>query len=239
MIPDYILRESPRAKHVRLRVTPSEGLMVVVPRGFDRARIPDLLEEKKAWIDRALKSVAARRADMPPVNQRPDGIALRAVGQEWIVDWVRAPIDGVEVSDRDAGVLRVRGAIDDAAAWRQALRHWVVARGREHLVPWLRAYAEDLSVPIERVSVRCQKTRWGSYSTRGTVSLNAQLLFLPRPLASYVLVHELCHATHPNHSPAFWQLLCRLEPDAPRHRAELRLAGVHVPRWMTDALSTQ
>ena len=232
MIPDYILRESSRAKHVRLRVTPSEGLVVVVPRGFDRARIPGLLEEKKEWIDRALETVAARGESMPPADRRPEDIVLRAIGQKWRVDWVRAPIDGVELSDRDIGVLRVRGAIDDAAAWRTALRKWVVARGREYLIPWLTACAEELGVPIERVSVRCQKTRWGSYSTKGTVSLNAQLLFLPRPLVRYVLIHELCHATQPNHSAAFWQLLGRYEPDALRLRAELKAAGSYVPTWL-------
>ena len=237
MLPEYTVRESARAKYVRLRVTPTDGLIIVVPHGFDRAGIPAILAEKRTWIDRALREAAARRATLPPADQRPDEIPFRAIGQTWIVDWRRTPIEGVELSDRDTGVLRVRGEIDDATAWRDALRDWVIDQARTFLVPWLGACAEELGVSVERVSVRCQKTRWGSYSTKGTVSLNAQLLFLPRPLARYVLIHELCHATHPNHSPAFWQLIDRYESDALRLRAELRTAGTHVPVWLKRSAS--
>jgi hypothetical protein len=216
-----------------------DGLVVVVPRGFDRRRLPGLLAEKREWIDRALRQAAAHRKRMPSPEQRPEVIVLRAIEQVWIVKWTRSPIEDVELCSQDAGVLCVRGAIDTAPAWRAALRGWVMEQGCEHLVPWLTACAEELDVSIARVSVRCQKTRWGSYSTKGTISLNAQLLFLPPQLVRYVLIHELCHATHPNHSPAFWQLVHRHESDAAVLRAELRTAGSYVPTWLRfDGMAT-
>ena len=68
-------------------------------------------------------------------------------------------------------------------------------------------------------------------STRGTISLNYKLLFLPRPLVRYVLLHELCHTRQSNHGVAFWALVAQHAPDYRRLRAELRRAGPCVPEW--------
>jgi predicted metal-dependent hydrolase len=69
------------------------------------------------------------------------------------------------------------------------------------------------------------------------VSLNAQLLFLPREFARYVLHHELCHAAHPDHSRAFWARLARFEPDARHLRARMRDGWQYVPGWLSYAPS--
>lgn len=72
------------------------------------------------------------------------------------------------------------------------------------------------------VSIRSQKTRWGSCSTRGTLSFNYRLIYLPPPLVDYVIAHELCHLQQMNHSVAFWTLVSRAAPDWKQLRCELR-----------------
>ena len=232
MLPEYIIRESARAKHVRFRVTISDGLVIVIPKGFDRQRIPELLEEKEEWVDRAMKQIAAHRATLPSPEQHPSSIEFPAIGQSWRLEWREIPGETVSVAAIAPSRLRLSGSINDPDAWRAALRCWLIAQGREHLTPWVENMAQAVGVRIERVSVRCQKTRWGSYSTRGTVSLNAQLLFLPERLVRYVLLHELCHAKCTDHSPAFWDLVRAHEPNADRLRAELRTIWRHVPSWL-------
>ena len=86
-----------------------------------------------------------------------------------------------------------------------------------------------------RVAVRGQRSVWGSCSSRGTVSLNWKLLFLRPALVDYVLVHELAHTRHLDHSSAFWRLLVSLEPSARALDAELRSAGRFVPHWLEPA----
>ncbi len=238
-LPDHVVRESTRAKHVHLRVSARAGLEVVVPVGFDRREVPALLREKAAWIARALREVdRARELALPDsAEEPPERIVLRAFGETWTVDpgsVERAPVSVREYGD---GRLRIEGWVGDPAAWRQALRRWVMRKARRHLVPWLEAEAAALGVRVARVSVRCPRTRWGSFSQSGTVSLNAQLLFLPPELVRYVLVHELCHATHPNHSPQFWRLVKRHVPDAQALRATLRDGWQLVPDWMHDSAS--
>jgi len=228
---DYTIRESPRARRVSFRVTPGDGLIVMIPRGFDRHRIPVLVAENHAWIARALKRVAKHQSEQDGANRPPDEIRLEALDRTWRVR--RNESAAVDVSVEAVGPfdLRVMGASDDPDAWRRALGSWLIERAREHLVPWTEEMAETLGVRLRRISVRSQRTRWGSYSTRGTVSLNAQLLFLPYRLARYVILHELCHAVHPNHSPAFWGLMRTHEPESERLRTELRGAWRHVPPW--------
>ncbi|NTW75727.1 MAG: M48 family metallopeptidase, partial [Candidatus Moranbacteria bacterium] len=72
------------------------------------------------------------------------------------------------------------------------------------------------------VSVRDQKTRWGSCSGKGNLSFNWKLLLLPEPMADYVVVHELCHLKEFNHSSRFWELVERSIPNARHIARELR-----------------
>ena len=231
--PEYIIRESARAKHVRFRISISDGLVVVIPKGFDRRRIPKLVEEKRDWIARALKEIETRRAALPSTDRRPETIELPAIGRTWRLEWNETPDEEVSIAEIGSSRLRLSGSIHDRAAWCPALRRWLIERGREHLIPWVEDLAHTLGVDVKRVSIRCQKTRWGSYSTRGTISLSAQLLFLSERLVRFVLLHELCHAEHPNHSPSFWDLVRTHEPDTDRLRKDLRNAWKCVPQWIS------
>jgi predicted metal-dependent hydrolase len=236
LLPKYTIRESARARHVRFRVTLSDGLVIVVPKGFDRRRIPGLLEEKRDWLARAMTQIEKHRADATAADRRPETIELPAVHEKWRLEWYETDEEKVSIAQVEPSRLHASGAIGDRSAWQSALESWLLERGREHLVPWAEDLARELCVPVQRVSVRCQKTRWGSYSARkgrqGMINLNAQLLFLPEQLVRFVLLHELCHAEHPNHSPSFWDLVRTHEPDTDRLRKELRAAWKLVPGWL-------
>ena len=232
MLPDYKIRESARAKHVRFRVTISDGLVVTIPVGFDHARIPELLEEKRAWLVRALHQIEQHRQTMPDPNQHPTTIELPTLDQVWRLKWVQTDEPTLSLVEAHPFEMQISGQIADTRAWQSLLRQWLIDKAREALVPWTNGLSKDLGLVIRRVDVRCQKTRWGSYSSKGTVSLNAQLLLLPRPLARYVLIHELCHSAHLNHSPRFWRLVRQWEPDADRLRSELKNARQFVPGWL-------
>lgn len=233
MTTPYTIRESARAKHVRLRVSAEEGVVVVVPKGFERHQIPNLVERKRQWIERALAKIAEKERHTPSPAIRPDTLDLAAIDQIWTLEWVLSDASRVTVRQTGTRGLQIQGSVESADGWQAALRRWVIKKGKEHLEPWVQRLSDQLHLPIKRVTVRCQKTRWGSYSTNGTLSLNAQLLFLPRRWARYVLLHELCHVAHPDHSPAFWGLLIRHEPDAVRIRDEMRVSHTNlVPSWL-------
>ena len=94
------------------------------------------------------------------------------------------------------------------------------------------ASTNELNYPVARVALRCQRTRWGSCSTRGTVSLNCSLLFLRPEVVRYLFVHELAHTRHMNHSASFWRLVELLEPEYRSLDRELLAGWRTVPAWV-------
>ena len=79
---------------------------------------------------------------------------------------------------------------------------------------------------VGRISVKNQKTRWGSCSKKGNLNFNYKIVLLPEPLADYIVVHELCHLGEFNHSKNFWNLVARTMPDYKARRAALKRVRV-------------
>lgn len=230
----YTVRESRRAGRVGLRVSVSEGLVVTIPFGFDAAKIPGILHSKRRWLEGALARVEERRAFV--ASQRPaeppDHMRLLAIGQEWSIGYRRTGARGATVAEESPGRLIVAGNIDDAASCRAALRLWLAHTAHGHLVPLLKELATEEGFKVGRVIVRLQRTRWGSCSKTGTISLNLKLLFLHPDVVRYVLLHELCHTLRMDHSAKFWAIARQHMPDCREHDKKLRAAWRLVPAWI-------
>jgi len=125
----------------------------------------------------------------------------------------------------------VAGAVDNVGACHAALRRWLARHATKALSPWLENLAEQTGLRYTDLAIKNQRTRWGSCSSNGRISLNCKLLFLPRELVGYVLVHELCHLWAANHSERFWAHLRQCEPAADSLHGRMRGAWRFVPAW--------
>lgn len=250
---EFTVRESTRARRVRLTVTAREGLVVVVPVGW-RGDAGSIVRSKGPWVSRALASVAEKRAQLLAGLEGllPSDVSLRAVGRTYRVEYGGVPgIGGDEGADappqrgrsgssRGAGVtcrvvgetLVLAGDVESPEACRSALLRWLDRQAREHLPRLLDQEATRTGLVPARVRMTSARTRWGSCSARGTVSLNRNLLFLPPELARALVLHELAHLEILNHSPRFWSRLAVLDPHALEHRARLKDASAYVPLWI-------
>ena len=94
-------------------------------------------------------------------------------------------------------------------------------------------YAEKIGVSYGRITIRNQKSRWGSCSSKGNLNFNCLLMLAPPEVADYVVVHELCHRLEMNHSRRFWNLVGSVMPDYQKHREWLRSEGVVLMERMT------
>lgn len=229
LLPDFTVRESDRARRVRLTVSAREGLVVVVPAGatIDARAI---VASKEAWARRALARVSAKHAlhRQGPEALLPRFVELRSVGRTLSVEYPVTIRTRASARERDH-VVSVTGR--DASARLAALGRWLDRSAHEILPGRLAALADDHGLSFSRVRITRARTRWGSCSSHSTISLNRSLVFLPPELVDAVILHELAHTQVRDHSPRFWGYLASLDPAALPHRAHLKEAGAFVPAW--------
>lgn len=233
-IPEYTVKESPRARHARLKLSMREGLVVVVPKGFDHDRIPGILKKKKHWIETAQDKIETQRKffEPEPPGKVPERLMLRGIGEEWAVDYRATESPYVTAVERPGNRLLVFGDTDNAEACKAALRRWLNRKTHEHIKEWVERLAEEGGFDLRRVLVKSQRTRWASCSKNKTISLNLKLIFIPADLIRYALIHELCHTERMNHSKEFWAIVRDHEPDFRALDDKLRSAWRYVPAWL-------
>ncbi len=228
----YIVKESSRAKHVRLKISVQEGLVIVIPKNFDQRHLLSILKQKEAWIT---KHLPLHVSPLKAVSS-PNTLKFRSLAQEWKIKYSDTHFDIGRLSwteDSLQHILYLNGDISDIELVRKTIHQWLRHQGHQHLVPWLKRLSQQTGLDYNTVQIRKQKTRWGSCSNHLTISLNCTLLFLPSELARYVLLHELAHTQHLNHSKQFWRLLNKLEKNSFILDKDLSENGQkYVPEWL-------
>lgn len=164
--------------------------------------------------------------------EAPGQIELLAIGETWEISYLGDDGGRYGCREKGAGVLQVSGGNH----WQQALRRWLLRKGKQHLLPWLEQVSQETGMHYKDVSVRLQRSRWGSCSARQRISLNAALLFLPPEQVRYLLVHELSHTRQMNHSPEYWKTVASHEAHYHELDRALRKAARQLPEWLHAAL---
>ena len=224
------IRRHPRARRLKLRIRRDAGVEVVAPPGVPERVIRRFVASNAGWIDRARASVLAERECRAVRGPFPEYLRLEALDQGIAVRYENGARSCFRWRDTTLDVVLSRRTAD---ASRAVLVDALRQRARERLEPWFGRLADRHGLAFERVTWRNQKSRWGSCSSRGNISLNVRLLFLPPALVEYVFVHELAHLRHPDHSPRFWRTVETMLPEMRTARAALREAPAQVPEWLS------
>ena len=231
----YTLKVSPRAKSARLKITPHGGLVVVVPPGFDKKKIASLLLHHEDWIKKVTAKFDAHRPAPAPLsdNGLPATIAFPDFEESWSVAYTQTKIGEVEMVERPGNRLLVSGDVANTALSCKLLCSWLKHQAQVHLLPALEKLATAHDFSYDAAGIRLQHSRWGSCSSRRSITLNSKLLFLPEHLVRYIMVHELCHTVHLNHSATFWLLVQQHDPLWRSNNAEMKSAWKYVPQWVS------
>jgi predicted metal-dependent hydrolase len=225
----WVVRESNRARRLTVRVFHSGRVEVVVPSRTSPMTVERFVERHRTWIERKREEARARAVPATPFP--PSHIEFAVNGENWRIH-VTGAGRRVRLKPLGDGLMALDGDATDGRAVRQALRRWLTDRAAETLGPVLHQYARELGFEFERVLIRRQRSRWGSCSTRGTISLNCCLMFQRPQVVRYLMIHELSHTLHMNHSRRFWQTVSRHCPDYRRLDRELLDGWRRVPAWV-------
>lgn len=198
-------------------------------------KIEEILDEKSPWISRhqQLIEVAKQAQRAQERSELPEVIELPAIGETWEVEYRPTMTPYVRVKeDAGLGMLIVYGAVKDKKRCMMALHNWLKHKAQIVLPLMLEEVASTTRHIYRNVTVRNQTARWGSCSSDKIISLNQKLLFLPHKLAHYVLVHELSHTKHLNHSPAYWREVEKHLPNYKKLDTALQHAWQEfIPSW--------
>jgi len=214
---DYRIRCSSRRRTLALRLDANGALTVSAPQSLPLPLIREFVASRQGWID-AKRALLAQQRRPPLLLESGTRLPYLGTGLELEV------IDStVARCRREAGrlVLQAPGAL----AARRALEAWFRRMAARHFSERVEWFVPIVGRAPASIAVRAQRSRWGSCSSRGTVSLNWRLMQATGEIIDYVIVHELCHLLVPNHSPRFWSEVARVLPDWQDRRQALRVFG--------------
>jgi len=222
------VRVSGRAKRIAIKVYPRGRVEVVAPKRASAKDVEAFVREHSDWIAQTRRSFAAEIPAEP--FELPKTLELRSCGLSLRVFYQSKP-HPVRIR-RHGDVLAVRGQIDDEQACVAALIRWLKKFAKREFEPTLWRLSEWTGNSFERLQIRAQKTCWGSHSSTGTITMNYSLLFLAPELVRYLMIHELCHARHMNHSKAYWKHVECFEPRYRELDQRLTESWKDVPVWL-------
>lgn len=232
--------------------------VILVPKHLSDKRLLALLTEHQAWLHQALKTLILRQKSRPvrPVFKGQSGDLLEFLGVETTLQHQTTDLGHVieqvkrRVKERTKQqIILPEVAIHDTFCtlyWPttqdnsfeldvcsdqacQAVRSFMQVQAVSYLEPKLSYYAEKIGVKPTQLTVKGYKSRWGSCYSDGRIQFNWRLMQAPSWVIDYVVVHELCHLIHPNHSKEFWALVNHHYPQTPQAKHCLKINGT---RWI-------
>ena len=226
--PVKIQREAFR-RRLALSVQLNDEIRVSAARSTPKYEILQFLEFQKAWIEKRLEQNSQLRLQYPK-KRYISGENFLYLGQQHQLDFVETQKRFGQISiDRghiqlEIPDLRVRKFNADVPhpELAEPLRNFYRHQGRKRIEARTQIFAEKMNLFPKELSFRSQKTRWGSCSASGNLSFNWRLIVAPPEVIDYVIVHELAHLKHHNHSQDFWNLVASVLPDYRRLRKWLR-----------------
>lgn len=236
----YAIRHSTRCKSLKINICRQKGVEVVLPRRMAHRHAEDFIRKNQPWILRHIKKLGL---DQPLVL--PDEITLDALDKTWQVQYRLTR--GSYYTLRDNGNTLILSCPGDSTQFpvpatslnndhypsiRGKLNQWLRQQARQTLPQWLDDMSTHCNLPYKKPGIRSQRTRWGSCSIHGNISLNDRLMFLSPALVEYVMIHELCHTRHLDHSADFWDLVASYCPDFKLFNSALKDAYQKLPRWL-------
>ncbi|MDI6400829.1 SprT family zinc-dependent metalloprotease [Balneolaceae bacterium ANBcel3] len=213
-------------KNLRIRLKP-HAVVVSGPANLPKKELFSFVEAQMDWIKKRRGRQLERLKEMDRKKRENQGkILIRGTYVRIIPDtsvWIRKP--SLSFSENKVWYTYNPDREDHQKETPEPslLSSFYQTLATKELTEHVRKWSEITGLIPGRVSIRNQKTKWGSCSSKGTISLNWRLILCPVEISDYIIVHELCHLKHFNHSPDFWKMVAEWYPELQHAKKWLRL----------------
>lgn len=216
---DVVVRRSARSRHVRIHVDDGGTVIVSAPARLGVHHIDSIVVERAGWLVEVLQRTES-------VRRGAEIDVLAGDPVRWLGGWRSTSVTRGSRRSRvrlEEDIVHI-DLRDDDDPW-QILISWYRTAARDEITGRVRAWCDQLSLEPGKISIRNQRTRWGSCTERGDLSFNWRLVLAPPWVLDAIVVHELCHLDELNHSDRFWRLLDQRYPRHTEASAWLREHG--------------
>ena len=199
---------------------------IMVPKGLSRAAIESLVIHKTRWITEKLTHQQSLLA--LPAKAFISGERYAYLGEEYVLSIIIGLTPMIKL-DQDQLIVSVRDqSVASSAIIKALLINWYKQQAVVALKLKMQHYASIIGVQPASITIKTYKARWGSCSLSGALQFNWKLMMAPQSVVDYVVIHELCHLLHHNHSPAFWAAVSQYCPDYRTHSVWLKKHGARL-----------
>jgi len=219
----YNITRSARAKYTRIKISNCGILTLIIPVHTSIKYGQSFIQSKVVWIEKQLGNSVYTSDDLP------EFLHLKLLKETWDISYQESKSKKIYLTEESGFKLIIRGAISNKELIKKVINQWCQFKSKHIFHEMLQEIAIEYNFHFKKLSIRSQKTRWGSCSQDKNISLNSKLLFLDKKIVRYVMIHELCHTKEMNHSQRFWRLVNDCDPNYLEHRKQLKKFGSLIP----------
>lgn len=214
-----------KRKTLSIVVEPPGIISVIAPLGATEAKILETVKTKSKWIVQKLfemKEMEYRKGRKQYVN----GESFIYMGRNYSLQIVPDDKEKLPEVKLTRGKFYVNTWSKEEEVVRQALINWYKDKALQKIRERVEYYQQYFDTAPVKITVKDQQKRWGSCNSKKELFFNWKSIMAPSPVLDYIIVHEMCHMIHLNHSKEFWQLVKKVLPDYENRKALLRNNGV-------------
>ena len=213
--------ERKKRKTVSIKITDDAELIVSAPLQLSSEKITDIVRDKAKWIISKIQLMEASK------NKNDSIESLKLLGQNYKLNTYDTQNKSIKVKfNSNEFQVYAPSELENRGTYiREVLTKWYKAQASKIYKERTEYYSKMLKVHPNRITIKEQKTRWGSCSSKGNLNFNWRVIMAPIEVVDYLVLHELCHLIHMNHSKDFWNLVESILPNYKKYKEWLTVNG--------------
>ncbi|RLA08112.1 MAG: hypothetical protein DRQ51_03635 [Gammaproteobacteria bacterium] len=227
-----IIKISKRALRITIKIDKRKNIYLTIPKKTAKKTALDFFHSKKKWIEKHLKKMPDIMED---IGGLPEELNLISISEKYKINYIQSPVlerMNIEILI-PLKTINLHGNIKNKNLVILSIKKALKVIAHEKLTILLQNSAKKYNLPYNKLTIKDNKTNWGSCSAQKNINLTIKLLFLPFELLEFIMIHELCHTVHLNHSVDFWNLCRQKLPDNEKLKKTFnQQTHQYIPCWM-------